>query len=85
MLANSAGVIDNSYCGNNDQWAFVAHPIGEVNIAQCERVCQFRIQLSQKATFWQKLKWFFSNGIELVKVEDLEGEDRGGFGSTGRI
>ena len=48
-----------------------------------DRVAQFRIQLSQKATVWQKIKWLFSSGIEFVDVEDLHNESRGGFGSTG--
>lgn len=49
-----------------------------------DRICQFRIQLSQKATVWQKLRWLFSSGIKFVKVDDLGGTDRGGFGSTGK-
>ena len=48
-----------------------------------DRICQFRIQLSQKATMWQKLKWLSSSGIELVEVDDLGDNNRGGFGSTG--
>jgi dUTP pyrophosphatase len=55
----------------------------KATIHRGDRVCQFRIQPSQKATVWQKLKWIFSNGIELVEVDNLEGPDRGGFGSTG--
>lgn len=48
-----------------------------------DRICQFRIMLSQKATFWQKLKWFFSNGIEIKEVKVLNNNNRGGIGSTG--
>ena len=48
-----------------------------------DRICQFRIQLSQKATMWQKIKWLLSSGIELVEVDDLGNENRLGFGSTG--
>ena len=82
-IPNSFGVIDSSYCGNEDEWKLIALPFRSTIIYKEDRVCQFRIQLSQKATFWQKLKWFFSNGIEFVQVEDLEGTARGGFGSTG--
>jgi dUTPase len=39
--------------------------------------------LSQKATVWQKLKWLFSSGVEIVEVESLSGTNRNGFGSTG--
>lgn len=83
IVPNSFGVIDSSYCGNEDEWKLIALPFRDATISREDRVCQFRIQLSQKATFWQKLKWFFSNGIEFVQVEDLEGTARGGFGSTG--
>ena len=55
----------------------------ETTIEAGDRICQFRIQLSQKATFWQKLKWLFSSGIELVEVDNLNNKSRGGFGSTG--
>ena len=48
-----------------------------------DRICQFRAQLSQKATMWQKIKWLLSSGIELVEVDDLGDNNRGGFGSTG--
>lgn len=83
MSANSIGIIDNSYCGNNDQWMFPAVALRKTSIAANTRLCQFRIQLSQKATFLQKLKWFFSSGIKLVEVEALENKDRKGLGSTG--
>lgn len=83
ILANSKGVIDNSYSGNNDEWKFNAIPFRDGKINEGDRICQFRIQLSQKATMWQKLRWLFSSGIEIVEVESLSDEDRGGFGSTG--
>ena len=72
-----------SYNGDNDEWKFPAIAIRETTIEEGTRICQFRIQLSQKATCWQKLKWFFSNGIKLVEVDSLNNEDRLGFGSTG--
>ena len=52
-------------------------------ILKFDRVCQFRIQLSQKATFWQKMRWLFSSGVKLVKVDNLNNTNRGGLGSTG--
>lgn len=83
MCANSEGVIDNSYCGNDDEWGFPAIAFQATTINKGDRICQFRVQLSQKATIWQKLRWLFSNKIELVSVDKLEGNNRGGFGSTG--
>lgn len=85
ICVNSIGVIDNSYNGDNDQWMFPVTTLRKTAIAANTRLCQFRIQLSQKATFWQKLKWFLSSGIELVEVESLSNEDRNGLGSTGTM
>lgn len=83
MCANSFGVIDNYYCGNNDEWKFPVIAIRSTFIEKGCRICQFKIQLSQKATLWQKIKWLFSSGVELVKVDNLQENSRGGFGSTG--
>lgn len=83
MCANSFGVIDGCYCGNNDEWKFPVIAIRPTFIEKGCRICQFRIQLSQKATLWQKIKWLFSSGVELVKVDNLQENNRGGFGSTG--
>ncbi|WEY17563.1 dUTP diphosphatase [Kolpuevirus frurule] len=83
ICANSQAVIDNSYCGDEDEWRFPAIAFRDTTINKGERICQFRIQLSQKATIWQKLRWLFSNKIELVSVDKLESINRGGFGTTG--
>lgn len=83
FIPNGQGVIDNSYSGNSDEWHYICSSMNKATIHKGDRICQFRIQLSQKATFWQKLKWLFSNGIELVQVDSLNNEARSGFGSTG--
>lgn len=83
MCANSFGVIDGCYCGNTDEWKFPVIAIRPTFIEKGCRICQFKIQLSQKATLWQKIKWLFSSGVELVKVDNLQENSRGGFGSTG--
>ena len=68
--ANSIGIIDNSYSGDNDQWHFSALAIRDTVINKGDRICQFRIMKKQpKITF--------------VEVEHLNDVDRGGFGSTG--
>lgn len=85
MLANGIGIIDNSYQGDNDQWMYPAVSLRKTSIALNTRLCQMRIQLSQKATVWQKIKWFLSSGIELVETESFDCEDRKGIGSTGTI
>lgn len=83
ILSNSQGVIDNSYSGNYDEWKFNAIAFKNGIICEGDRICQFRIQLSQKATIWQKLKWLLSSGIKIIEVESLDKENREGFGSTG--
>lgn len=83
LQTNSIGIIDETYCGDEDEWKFPAMATEKTVIVKGDRICQFRIQLSQKATAWQKLKWLFSNGIEIVKVDSLSEESRGGFGTTG--
>ena len=82
-LANSMGIIDHTYCGNNDEWLFSAIAFDKSIINAGDRIAQFRIRPSQFAPWWVKLKWLFTNKIEFIEVDNLEGEDRGGFGSTG--
>lgn len=83
-LVNSQGVIDQKYCGNNDQWFFNAVAYKDTVIHKGDRICQFRIQLSQFANCWQKIKWLFWNGkIKFTKVDNFTNPDRHGHGSTG--
>lgn len=72
MLGNSMGLIDNSYCGDGDQWFFPAYATQRCTIEKNERICQFRIMKKQPE-------------IRFEEVEHLEEESRGGFGSTGRM
>lgn len=72
-----------SYSGSNDEWKFPAVALKDVTILEGKRICQFRIQPSQKASIWTKIKWLFTNKIEFVWVDSLDEEDRGGIGSTG--
>ena len=80
---NSIGVVDNSYSGNQDEWKYWITALENTIINKGDRICQFRIQLSQKATMWQKIKWALSSGIKIVEVADLSENNRGGIGSTG--
>lgn len=66
-----------SYSGNDDQWHYVCSPLRNVTINKGDRICQFRIQLSQKATIWQKIKWLLSSGIEIEIVDKLDDNNRG--------
>ena len=71
LLANSIGVIDNSYCGDGDEWRFLAYATRDVIIRKNERICQFRIQKNQPK-------------VKFEVVDSLDNDDRGGIGSTGR-
>ena len=70
IQTNHMGVIDESYCGDNDQWYFSAYALRATVIHVNDRICQFRIMEHQPA-------------LKFEEVVRLEGEDRGGFGSTG--
>lgn len=83
VFSNSVGQIDNSYRGDNDEWKISAIALKDAVIKEGDRVAQFEIVPSSKATIWQKLKWLFSSKIEFVQVDSLNNESRGGFGSTG--
>lgn len=71
LQVNSMGVIDASYCGDNDQWFMPVLAMRDTEIHVNDRICQFRIMKNQPQ-------------IDFELVEHLEGEDRGGFGSTGK-
>lgn len=80
IQTNSEGVIDNSYSSEKDEWKFPVLATKDTIIPKGTRIAQFRIQLSQKATMWQKLKWLMSSSVKLVQVEHLDNKPRGGFG-----
>jgi dUTP pyrophosphatase len=78
ILGNMQGVLDNTYNSDKDQWWFNAVAFRDTVIPKYTKICQFRIQLSQFANFWQKLKWLFWNGkIKFVEVDYLGNETRG--------
>lgn len=72
LLANSIGIIDESYKGDNDEWHFPAYATKDTVIRKNERICQFRIIQHQPL-------------IHLLEVDHLGNADRGGIGSTGRM
>ena len=41
------GLIDESYCGDNDQWYFPAIALRKTTILANDRICQFRIMKHQ--------------------------------------
>ena len=71
IQTNSMGIIDHSYCGDNDQWRMPVYATRDTVIELGDRICQFRIVENQPK-------------LEFLECEHLSGPDRGGFGSTGR-
>ncbi len=70
IQTNHQGVVDCSYCGDNDQWFMPAYALRDTHIGMNDRICQFRIVENQpKLCFEEVLR--------------LGHEDRGGHGSTG--
>jgi len=70
LMTNSVGVVDESFCGNNDQWMFSAYATRNTMIKKNDRICQFRIMKKQPK-------------ISFLEVETLNNKNRGSFGSTG--
>lgn len=84
LQTNSIGVIDGTYASEKDVWGLPVVATRAVTIPKGTRLAQFRVQLSQKATRWQKIKWLFSGKPKLKPVTELHNPVRGGFGSTGK-
>ena len=71
IQTNGIGIIDNSYCGENDIWMMPVLATKGADIHVNDRVCQFRIVKKMP------------NNIKINTVEHLDTQNRGGFGSTG--
>lgn len=71
IQTNHQGVVDCSYCGDNDQWFMPVLAMRDTHISTNDRICQFRIMKNQPK-------------IEFEETDVLGGTDRGGFGSTGK-
>lgn len=73
IQTNGVGIIDESYCGDGDEWMMPVYATRNTQIKKNERVCQFRITKKMPAL----------DIISLTKDETLGNKNRGGFGSTG--
>lgn len=70
LQTNSCGLIDNSYCGDNDIWQFPALATRDVLVEKNSRICQFRIQKKM-------------DDVNFNTVIALNNTNRKGFGSSG--
>lgn len=71
IQTNHMGIVDESYCGNNDQWHMPVYALRDTEIHINERICQFRIIEHQPTIIFEE-------------VNKLDNTNRGGFGSTGK-
>ena len=72
LQTNSCGLIDNSYCGDDDIWYFPALATRDVLIEKNSRICQFRIQKKMK-------------NVKFQTVNTLNNMNRGGLGHSGKF
>ena len=70
LMTNSVGQIDNSYCGDHDEWMMPVYATRDTVINLNDRICQFEIVPVQPH-------------FSFEEVEHMEEEDRNGIGSTG--
>ena len=70
IQTNHFSVIDESYCGDNDQWFYPVYALRDTVINKNDRICQFRINRKMESVYFET-------------VDKLEDDDRCGFGSTG--
>ena len=71
LVPNSPGIIDNSYCGEKDEWKLPVLAVRDTEIFVNDRICQFRLVEKQPV-------------FVLEETMHLSDDSRGGFGSTGR-
>lgn len=70
LQTNGVGVVDESYCGEEDIWKMPVYATEDTIINKNDRICQFRIVEKQPRL----------NFVEAA----MENKSRGGFGSTGK-
>lgn len=70
LQTNSIGVIDHSYCGDDDVWMMPVYATRMTQIHKGDRICQFRIVKNMEPIIFEE-------------VNELNNKNRDGFGSTG--
>ena len=71
IQTNHMGIIDETYCGDTDEWCMPVYATRDTEIKAGDRVCQFRIVEHQP-------------DFDFEVVDMLNNDSRGGFGSTGK-
>lgn len=71
IQTNHCGIIDETYCGDNDWWFLPVFALRDTVIRFNDRICQFRIVKKMPP-------------VNIIEVDTLGNADRGGHGSTGK-
>ena len=71
LQTNSMGVVDESYCGDNDIIRMPVLAMRDTELHINDRIGQFRLMPHQPE-------------VHFIEVDHLDNEDRGGFGTTGK-
>ena len=71
LQTNAMGVVDESFCGDNDIIHMPILAMRDTEIHINDRIGQFRLMPHQPE-------------VHFIEVNHLDNEDRGGFGTTGK-
>ena len=71
LQTNAMGVVDESFCGDNDIIHMPILAMRDTEIHINDRIGQFRLMPHQPE-------------VHFLEVDHLDNEDRGGFGTTGK-
>ena len=72
IQTNGMGIVDESYCGPNDVWKMPVYATRHTTINRGDKIAQFRIAKKM-------------GEVILAEIKEVNEENRGGFGSTGKI
>ena len=71
IQSDHIGIIDETYCGDDDEWLMPVLAMRDTEIKKGDRICQFRIVEHQP-------------DFDIEVVDSLDNPNRGGIGSTGK-
>ncbi len=71
LLTNSCGTIDESYCGDNDEWQAMFYATRDGHVKRFDRLLQFKVSAKMIKPI-------------VEYVDSLDNEDRGSYGTTGK-
>lgn len=70
LLTNSMGLVDDTYCGDNDEWLVMFYSTRYGAFKKGDRLVQISVKKSTP--------------LDIEEVDILGNEDRGGYGTSGK-